>query len=213
MLKCEHQCCQNPAILSSAHLRTLYEGIDVHESSTPEPSYCLACEWMDCTLKDLPSRPYWQSRALHKAISKAVLSALDVLKSQHLVHSDVKNDNIFVSDIEGPNPTVKLGDLGLVRPEGFDDYPVQPLAMRAPEVWSGKGCFHCSDVWAFAVTLFDWMAPRVFGVNDMPQGHWPQPWAMAKLLRLFPGSVTMHPTDANYQGYFRIAQLLEEGRV
>lgn len=50
----------------------------------------------------------------------------------------------------------------------------------------------------------------MFGANDMPQGHWPQPWAMAKLLRLFPGSITIHPTDPDYQGYFRIAQLIEK---
>jgi len=36
---------------------------------------------------------------------------------------------------------------------------------------------------------------------------------MAKLLRLFPGSVTNHPTDSNYQGYFRIAQLIEKSGV
>ena len=91
--------------------------------------------------------------------------------------------------------------------------------MRAPEVWSGRGCFHRSDVWAFAVTVSHPLFPSGICVTltgvafrldgYMPQGHWPQPWAMAKLLRLFPGSVTMHPTDANYQGYFRIAQLLE----
>lgn len=33
---------------------------------------------------------------------------------------------------------------------------------------------------------------------------------MAKLLRLFPDSVTSHPTDPNYQGYFRLAKLIEQ---
>ncbi|UPX17215.1 Non-specific serine/threonine protein kinase [Ascochyta rabiei] len=205
MLKQEHECYQNSAVRSSWHLRALYDAIDVHG-----PSYCLAFEWMDCTLKDLSSKAHQQSRVLHKSITKAVLEALLVLKSQHLVHTDIKNDNILISGIDGQCPTVKLGDLGLVRSEGFDNYPVQPLAMRAPEVWSGKGCYHCSDMWAFAVTLFDWISPCVFGANDMPQGHWPQPWAMAKLMRLFPGSITIHPTDPNYQGYFKIAQLLEK---
>ncbi|KAJ8118876.1 hypothetical protein OPT61_g210 [Boeremia exigua] len=182
MLKWEHKCYQNPVILSSSHLRTLYEGINLHGCSTPESSFCLAFEWMDCTPKNLSSDMYQQRHVLHKSASKAVLSALDILKSQRLVHTDIKNDNIFISGVNEPIPTVKLGDLGLVRSEGFEDYPVQPLTMRAPEVWSGRGCFHCSDVWAFAVTLFDWIKPCVLGVNDMPQGHWPQPWAMAKLL-------------------------------
>jgi hypothetical protein len=89
--------------------------------------------------------------------------------------------------------------------------------MRAPEVWSGINCFHHSDVWAFAVTvsgsvvlrsyvsnlrrkLFDWISPGVFGANDMAEGHWPQPWAIAKLLRLFPGAIMMYPTDPDHQG-------------
>lgn len=58
--------------------------------------------------------------------------------------------------------------------------------------------------------LFDWLSPRVFGANDMPPSHWPQPLVMAKLLRLFPGSVTPHPSDLNHQGFYRIAQLIEK---
>lgn len=33
---------------------------------------------------------------------------------------------------------------------------------------------------------------------------------MAKLLRLFPDSIKIHHSDADYQGYFRIAQLIEK---
>ncbi|KAF2257465.1 kinase-like protein [Trematosphaeria pertusa] len=210
MLKHEHDCYMNPAIHSSWHFRAMYDAINVHSSSANESPYCLAFEWMDCTLKDVSSEPHRRNSVLFKSISKAVLGALADLKSQQLVHTDIKNDNILISGVDGPSPVVKLGDLGLMRSEGFNEYSVQPLAMRAPEVWLGIGCFHCSDVWAFAVTLFDWISPLVFGANDMPQGHWPHPWAMAKLLRLFPGSVTIHPTDPNYQGYFRIAQLIEK---
>jgi hypothetical protein len=36
-------------------------------------------------------------------------------------------------------------------------------------------------------------------INDMPQHHWPQPWVMAKPLRLFFDS-TMHPTDSTVKG-------------
>lgn len=130
MLKWEHQCYQNPAIRASQRLRAFYDAINVHESSVPESSYCLAFEWMDCTLKDLTSEAHRRNLVLHKSISKAVLEALDVLKSQHLVHtgiyynccrsiaevtgkSDIKDDNILISGIDEPSPTVKLGDLGL----------------------------------------------------------------------------------------------------
>ncbi|KAF2254518.1 kinase-like protein [Trematosphaeria pertusa] len=211
MLKREHDSYMNPAVRSSSHFRAMYDAINDYNSLTNETPYCLAFEWMDCTLKEVSSKSHRRNSALHKSISRAVLGALADLKSQRLVHTDIKNDNIFISSLDGPSPVVKLGDLGLsiLRPDGFNEYPVQPFAMRAPEVWSGIGCFHCSDVWAFAVTLFDWISPCVFGVNDMTPGHWPQPWAMAKLLRLFPRSVTVHPTDFDYKDYFKIAQLIE----
>ncbi|KAF2708436.1 hypothetical protein K504DRAFT_434919 [Pleomassaria siparia CBS 279.74] len=153
MLKREHECYQNPAVRSSWHLRALYDAINVHGPSAARASYCLASEWMDCTLKDLSSEAHRRSRVLHKSISKAVLEALHVLKSQHLVHKYIENDNILISGIHGQCPTVRLGDLGLVHSEGFDNHPVQPFAMRTPEVWSGKGCFHRSGMWAFAVTV------------------------------------------------------------
>ncbi|RMZ72446.1 serine threonine kinase [Pyrenophora seminiperda CCB06] len=182
-LKQEHKYYQNPAIQSSSYLRTLYEGIDIHESLTPESSYCLAFEWMDCTLEGLPSEKYGQSCILHKNISKAVLSAIDVLNSQHLIHT--------------------------VRPEDLSGITLQPQPMRAPEVWSGKGCFYSSDVWSFAVMLFDWIKPCVFGATYMPPHHWTGPWAMAKLLRLFPNSVTPHPTSHQYQAFLDIAEAIE----
>ncbi|KAF2490353.1 kinase-like protein [Lophium mytilinum] len=210
MLKNEHARHMNPVIRSSRHFRAMYEAVDIQDISTKEDSLCLAYEWMDCTLKDVSSGSHLKSSALHKNISEAVLGALAELKSQQLAHTDIKNDNILISDLHGPSPVVKLGDLGLVRPEGFNRFPIQPIAMRAPEVWSGIGCFHSSDVWALAVTLFDWLSPRVFGAHDMPEGHWPHPWAMAKLLRLFPGSVQAHPTDPDYQGYFEIAELIQK---
>ncbi|KAF2273259.1 kinase-like protein [Westerdykella ornata] len=210
MLKHEHDCYMNPAVRSSSHFRAMYEAIDAHSSAASESPYCLAFEWIVRTLKDVPSKSHRQNSVLHKSISRAVLGALADLKSQHLIHTDIKNDNILISGLDRPSPVVKLGDLGLMRSEGFNEYPVQPIAMRAPEVWSGIGCFHCSDVWAFAVTLFDCISPFVFGANNMPERHWPHPWAMAKLLRLFPDSVTPQPTDRNYQGYFRIARLIEK---
>jgi hypothetical protein len=82
MLRQEHECYQIPAVRWSRHIRALYDAIDVHG-----PSYCLAFEWMDCTLKDLSSEAHRKNHVLHKSISEAVLEALHVLKSQHLVHT------------------------------------------------------------------------------------------------------------------------------
>jgi hypothetical protein len=132
MLKHEHSCYTNPVIRTSPNFRTMYESINSHTSLTTESPYCLAFEWMDCTLEDVPCDAHRHNVVLHKSISKTVLGALSELKSQSLVHSgmkhfrtvlwlylftlrnlDIKGNNVLISDVDGPSPVVKLGDLGL----------------------------------------------------------------------------------------------------
>ena len=36
---------------------------------------------------------------------------------------------------------------------GYNKWPLQPLAMRAPEVFTGRGIFHASDVWSTGATV------------------------------------------------------------
>ena len=50
----------------------------------------------------------------------------------------------------------------------------------------------------------------MFGANYRSRDEWSQTWAMAELLRLFPDSLTMHPTDSDHQRYLRLAHLIEE---
>lgn len=98
----------------------------------------------------------------------------------------------------------------IATPEGFNEYLLQPFAMRAPEVWRGLGCFHSSDVWAFAVTLLDWIKPGVFGIRDIKDDHWPEPWCIAKLMRLFPNSLGPPVKNTELEGWFGIAGALAE---
>ena len=83
---------------------------------------------------------------------------------------DINPHNILVSDPDGLNPVVKLGDLGcgkstvetnvvspvltnIVTYEGFMEERPQGLEIRAPEVWRGLGCWQSSDVWSLGVTV------------------------------------------------------------
>jgi hypothetical protein len=86
MLKREHSYYMKPTIRSSRYIRTMYEEINGHSSPTTEIPYCLAFEWMDCTLKDVPPESRGHNSFLHKIVSKAVLNVLANLKSQQLVH-------------------------------------------------------------------------------------------------------------------------------
>lgn len=82
--------------------------------------------------------------------------------------------------------------------------------MRAPEVYQGLGCFHRSEVWAFAVTLFCCMKPGPFGIsgNIYSSSH-NDYWCIAKLMKLFPELTEANPADKEViQGAFDIARLL-----
>jgi serine/threonine protein kinase len=95
-----------------------------------------------------------------------LLPAVLSIKTKRL---DVNPNNIFLSNINGPLPVVKLGDLGtctyfsapypsptltwVVIKEGYSSQRLQCLPCRAPEVWQGIGCFHSSDVWSVGVTV------------------------------------------------------------
>ncbi|CZT46890.1 uncharacterized protein RSE6_07397 [Rhynchosporium secalis] len=101
---------------------------------------------MDQTLAEIPPETQFWNDALYKAILEAGLHAVTALHDENLVHADLKPDNILISDINSPEPTVKIGDLGAAVEHGFNEYQVQPYAMRAPEVWQGYRCTHRSEV-------------------------------------------------------------------
>lgn len=82
----QHAASLRPAIASCSSIRPVYELIQ-RESSPP----ALAFEWID-TLVDLPSEKHRRNPTLIKAICKAVLTALDVLEKEGLLHASVSAD-------------------------------------------------------------------------------------------------------------------------
>lgn len=82
--------------------------------------------------------------------------------------------------------------------------------MRAPEVYQGLGCVHASDVWAFAVTLFDWMKAGIFGIKGNQVPIYNESWCIAKLMRLFPGWTGPPSDDEIRQLEFDFARNLVE---
>lgn len=87
MLKYEHTCYMNPAIRSSRYIRPMYESINGSSDAEKDDPFCLAFEWMDCTLKEVPSAAHKRNSVLHKRTAEAVLGGFAELHSQHLVHS------------------------------------------------------------------------------------------------------------------------------
>ncbi|KAF2458299.1 kinase-like domain-containing protein [Lineolata rhizophorae] len=221
-LKREYDAYNIPGVSSSPFCRKMCDIIGNLEDfdNTGESTPCLVFEWLDCTLKEIPSEQHRQNHGLLAALAEAILSSLVPLGKEHKVHtgrapahssilsllscSDIQWNNILVSDLNDAHPTVKIGDLGL----GYKEQRTQPFAMRATENWEGHGCFHRSDVWSGAVTLLDWIKPGIFGIRDIMDGIWPEPWCIAKLMRLFPdwhGSPVDHEV---YRDDFLLDRLL-----
>jgi serine/threonine protein kinase len=207
-------------IASCSYIRTMLDVVDLDQEDAPveakmvatvkEPQ-CLVFEWMDHDLRHVPSDHYRQNSILPKIIAKSVLSALTLFKSPFdAIHSgecaalsstfgiypakwytDINPNNVFLSDIDGLSPVVKLGDLGssmfsfrtkseavlilIAMIEGYDECRLQCLQTRAPEVWQGLGCWHSSDVWSVRVTVRSYARPSSGSLLIKKLVHWLYP--------------------------------------
>jgi len=81
------------------------------EGEDAQPQY-MVFEWMDSDLWQQPSEPFRSGSQVPRIVAKAVLEALAVFADVDGVHTDVNPNNVLVSSIHDPSPTVKLGDLG-----------------------------------------------------------------------------------------------------
>ncbi|CZS95451.1 hypothetical protein WAI453_011374 [Rhynchosporium graminicola] len=200
----EHDVYCKPAISSSPFVRKLYDKI----SDPP----CLVLEWMDQTLAEVPPETQFRNDALYKAIFEAGLHAVTALYDENLVHADLKPDNILISDITSPEPTVKIGDLGAAVEHGFNEYQVQPYAMRAPEVWQEYRCTHRSEVWSLAATVLAWAKPGILGTPGIKDGVWPDLSCIAKLMRAFPKWAALPATSRMNELTWDCAKALSNAR-
>ncbi|KAI1908183.1 hypothetical protein LOZ65_006682 [Ophidiomyces ophidiicola] len=118
-LQLERELCvhQLPRIQACKYIR---QAVDIIENSeeddwTPSESSVnkrIVLEWMDTDLWHI--RPFGKpfvNQQLPAIVSKSILEALVVFKQERGVHTDVNPNNIFVSNLNAPIPTVKLGDL------------------------------------------------------------------------------------------------------
>lgn len=205
-----------PGIRSSQYIRSHWDILDAFSSDdraqadetvTAPPG--MVFEWMEYDLWQVSSERYRQDSILPKVIARSVLSALALLKTQYdAIHTDINPNNIFLSDIDGPSPVVKVGDLGNMFGDGYDVMRLQSLECRAPEVWRGLGVWHSSDVWSFGVTLTHWLShSAIFGPHDKIVQDLTEAWCIAKIRRLV-GSMKA-PVDPRYEDEFALAEYLE----
>ncbi|NWZ91907.1 PAK3 kinase, partial [Nesospiza acunhae] len=110
----------------------------------------LVMEYMDGgTLSDVISKTYL-SEVEMAAISRECLQGLDFLHSNHVIHRDVKSDNILLRT----NGSVKLGQyiLGQLTPEKNRKHVIAgTIWWMAPEMVKDQPYGPKVDIWSFGI--------------------------------------------------------------
>ncbi|KAL9123799.1 MAG: hypothetical protein Q9217_006810 [Psora testacea] len=203
-LERERDAYRRPSIRNSPHIRRMYDEINdfqrakdfedkaAFKDAVEKQPYCLVLEFMSTTLKELDPEKYKNNLLFMAALFRGMIEGTqDIkkagIKNNDAVWTDAKPENMLCSDVDGPSPVVKISDLGLAGPAGFKKQLLQPEAMRAPEVWAGRGCIHVSDVWSIGAAVLVWLKHNVLGPQDVKDGlqAFSDAWCIAKIIRTF----------------------------
>ncbi|MGE5184262.1 MAG: serine/threonine-protein kinase [Acidobacteriota bacterium] len=93
-----------------------------------------------------------------------VCAALDAAHEKEIVHRDLKPQNVFLVEVRGARPLVKLLDFGLVKLMGTDDQNTQKTragallgtpAYMSPEQARGYGIDTRTDVYSLGIMAFE----------------------------------------------------------
>ncbi|CAJ1081983.1 homeodomain-interacting protein kinase 2 isoform X1 [Xyrichtys novacula] len=90
-----------------------------------------------------------------RSVIHQMATALDVLKTNKVIHSDIKPDNIMVVDSDEEPLQVKLIDFGLAFPtsSAVQGQRKQVLNFRAPEIILGQPFSEAIDMWSLGVVM------------------------------------------------------------
>ncbi|KAF1954996.1 hypothetical protein CC80DRAFT_110117 [Byssothecium circinans] len=196
-LRREREAFDRRAIYQSRHIRSLYDEINqdisengfhgntaAFEEAVQSNPYCLVLEHFDVPLSALDPAKYKDNPVFMAALFEGMLGGVKDIGLTKNVWTDCKPDNVLCSNVDGRMPIVKISDMGLCQPDVFDQVQMQPLAMRAPEVWAGYGCRHVSDVYSVGSTIISWLQPGVLGPHDVKPPIFADAWCIAKMIKL-----------------------------
>ncbi|KAF3481151.1 uncharacterized protein GIQ15_03910 [Arthroderma uncinatum] len=158
---------------------------------------CMVFEYLDTDLWSLRANAQELGQPFLKATAKSILEAVKVFSDMDghftAVHTDINPNNVLVSDVDSSKPIAKLADLGaLVTSEGFDDFRLQGVEIRAPEIWKGVLPTPPCQIWSVGITLTHFFANRIiFGnwdqdsrAKEFPLDVNKSAWAIGKIIKL-----------------------------
>lgn len=134
-----------------------------------DPMY-FAMEYVDgLTLKEYALRKKALSQKEIVAFASQILSALDHIHKNGIVHCDIKPQNVIVLQ----NGRVKLIDFGISRisgraPELPPDKAVGTVSYVSPEQAEGKLLDYRSDIYSLGILLYEITTGRLPFVHDDP---------------------------------------------
>jgi serine/threonine-protein kinase len=97
------------------------------------------------------------------SILDTIAIALDAAHRKGIVHRDLKPDNVFLAEVEGARPAVKLLDFGIAKLTGGDTGTKRTQtgnvmgtpAYISPEQARGQGVDHRTDLYAFGAVAYE----------------------------------------------------------
>ncbi|KAK4223626.1 kinase-like domain-containing protein [Podospora fimiseda] len=102
-----------------------------------------------------------QKWTLSEVVLRQMLSALECLEANHIIHRDVKPDNILWDYDENGNYTFCLGDFGLSNDPKVARTTAGTAPFMAPEVFYRQRQTTKIDIWSLYATIV-WMRSRDF---------------------------------------------------
>uniref|UniRef100_A0A3P8RYC5 Protein kinase domain-containing protein n=1 Tax=Amphiprion percula TaxID=161767 RepID=A0A3P8RYC5_AMPPE len=126
------------------------------EHFTVNNHVCLAFELLGDSIHDFMTKrnfkPFGVSEI--RVVAQQLLVSLNALKSIGLVHADIKPDNIILVNHKAQPLKVKLIDFGMAHMSSdFNNYKIQAIGYRAPEVILGLPLNEAVDMWTLGAVL------------------------------------------------------------
>jgi serine/threonine-protein kinase len=163
--------------------------VDIFSFGTMPDGRCyFVMEWLRGeSLRDrLRKSPLPTTQSL--AVLETVSLALEAAHDTGIVHRDLKPDNIFLVDVKGTQPTVKLLDFGIAKLLGNDSDRIEKTATGnllgtpayiSPEQARGQHVDHRTDIYALGCLAYElltgWLPFPAESAADMIARHLYEP--------------------------------------